>query len=168
VNSVYISQRFFFKKKDTIVHCLALSGSLEGLALLSSDLVKSQLAMCNVYGQTPLHLACRHAAVGFVAALLSESLQADVGVEDKDGTAPIYYASAANKDDIILLLKSRGALFREERVSNDLIRFEPSNLYPKIQSATIDALVDCKTKNRKKNVFLILFCLRFDYNLRQD
>ncbi len=42
------------------------------------------------------------------------------------------------------MLKSRGAMFREEKISNDLIRFESSTLYPKIQSATIDALVDCK------------------------
>jgi hypothetical protein len=59
-------------------------------------------------------------------------------------------ASAANKEDVILMLKSRGAFYREEKVSNDQIRFEPSTLYPKIQSATIDALIDCMAGRKRE------------------
>lgn len=91
---------FFFETKksdfksifqDTVLHSLSVSGSLEGLALIQPhDLLKELASSVNGFGQTPLHLACRHASLAFVAALLHESLGVDVGALDKDGVSPIY------------------------------------------------------------------------------
>ncbi len=82
---------FFFYFQDNILHSLCLSGALEGLNLFQPhDVLKQQANSANSFGQYPLHLACRHANLPFVAALLHESLGTDVHVADKDGVSPIY------------------------------------------------------------------------------
>lgn len=74
-----------------MLHSLAQSGSLEGLSLIQpQELLKQLASSVNGFGQTPLHLACRHAGLPFVSALLHESLGVAVDAQDKDGTTPIY------------------------------------------------------------------------------
>jgi ankyrin repeat protein len=136
---------------DTMLHRLCLGGSVGALAHLQGH--GPELMSCvNEFGQTPLHLACRHASVQFVTVLLALHENVNVNAEDKDGVMPIYYASAAHKEDVIQLLKSKGAYFREEKIVSDAIRFEPSTSFPKIESASIDALID----------YLILTCDKID------
>ncbi len=136
---------------DTVLHHLCQGGSVDSLAHLQGH--DSELMVClNRFGQTPLHLACRHSSLAFVTALLALRENMDVSVEDQDGSTPIYYASTARKEDVIQLLKSRGAFFREEKLSTDAIRFEDSPSFPKLHSATTDALVD----------YLILTCDKID------
>ncbi len=137
--------------RDTVLHRLCLGGSVDAMAHLQSH-GPELLSCANEFGQTPLHLACRHASAQFVAALLALHEGVNVNAEDKDGVMPIYYASAAHKEDVIQLLKGKCAFFREEKIVSDAIRFEPSTSFPKIQSATIDALID----------YLILTCDKID------
>jgi ankyrin repeat protein/Ca2+-binding EF-hand superfamily protein len=136
---------------DTVLHRLCMGGTTD--AILQFQKYGEQLmTSVNTFLQTPLHLACRFASVQFVETLLLLHPTLDLNMVDKDGFTPIYYAAMAHKEDIIVLLKSKGASFYEERVVSEDIKFEQSPGFPKLESATIEKLID----------YLILTCDKID------
>jgi hypothetical protein len=54
----------------------------------------------------------------------------------------VFKTIAARKEDMVMFLRKKGAVFREEKLSDtDYIRFECSEGFPVLGSATVDALM---------------------------
>ena len=143
---------------DTILHRLCMGGATDVILQFQGEHGKELMVATNDFGQTPLHVACRFCSVQFVETLLKLHPTLDVNIFDKDGYSPIYYAALARKDDLVKLLKNRGAYFREERVTSDQIVFEASEGFPVVGSATIEGLID----------YLLLTCDKIDDSAFRD